>query len=74
VVRILDGVLVEPLSPSLAKLVGETLGKVRGATLVDAVVIASAAQRGVLVLTSDVDDLTRIRDVAFPSVRVRRVG
>ena len=72
--RILDAVIVEPLSPSLAKLVGETLGIVQGATLVDAVVVASAARRGDLVLTSDMDDLTRIRDIAFPSVRVRRVG
>lgn len=72
--RILDAVLIEPLSASLAKVVGETLGDIRGATLVDAVVVASAARRGDLVLTSDVEDLTRIRDVAFPSVRVRRVG
>jgi hypothetical protein len=70
--RILDAVLIEALSPSLAKLVGETLGIVRGATLVDAV--ASAARRGDLVLTSDVDDLARIRDIAFPAVRIRRVG
>ena len=74
VARILDAVLVEPLSAPLAKLVGETLGMVRGASLVDAVVVASAARRGDLVLTSDVHDLTRIRDIAFPSVRVRRVG
>ena len=72
--RILDAVVIEPLSAPLAKLVGETLAIVHGATLVDAVVVASAAQRGDLVLTSDVDDLTRIRDIAFPSVRVRRVG
>jgi len=72
--RILDAVVIEPLSAPLARLVGETLGIVRGATLVDAVVVASAAQRGDLVLTSDVDVLTRIRDAAFPSVRIRRVG
>jgi predicted nucleic acid-binding protein len=72
--RILDAVVIEPLSAPLAKVVGETLGIVRGATLVDAVVVASAARRGDLVLTSDVDDLTRIRDAAFPSVRIRRVG
>lgn len=72
--RILDAVVVEPLSASLAKVVGETLGAVRGATVVDAVVVASAARRGDLVLTSDLDDLTRIRDVAFPSVRIRSVG
>lgn len=72
--RILDAVIIEPLSPSLAKSVGETLGLVRGAKLVDAVVVASAARRNDLVLTSDVRRLVRIRDVAFPTVRVRRVG
>ncbi len=66
--------VVEPLSASLAKLAGETLRDVRGATVVDAIVVASAARRGDVVLTSDVDDLSRIRDIAFPSVRIRRVG
>jgi predicted nucleic acid-binding protein len=74
VARILDAVHIEPLSAPLAKLVGEALGVVRGASLVDTVVVASAARRGDLVLTMDVADLTRIRDLAFPSVRVRRVG
>lgn len=69
--RILDGVVIEPLTAALAKLVGETLGTVRGATLVDTIVVASAARRGDLVLTSDLEDLTRIRDSAFPSVRLR---
>ncbi|HEX4474371.1 MAG TPA: hypothetical protein VH142_04785 [Polyangiaceae bacterium] len=72
--RILDAVVIEPLATHLAKLVGETLGMVRGATLVDAVVVASAAQRGDVILTSDVEDLARIRDIAFPGVRIRRVG
>ena len=73
VARIIDAVVVEPLSLALSRTVGETLAAVRGATLVDAVVVASAAQRGDLVLTSDLDDLARIRDVVFPSVRLRRV-
>lgn len=71
--RILDGLAVEPLTEALAKLVGETLGAVRGATLVDAIVVASAARRGDLVLTTDVGDLTRIRDAAFPSVRLKAI-
>lgn len=71
--RILDALIVEPLSRSLALVVGETLGAVRGATLVDAIVIASAARRGDLVLTSDLGDLSRIRDAAFPSVRLKAV-
>lgn len=72
--RILDAVVIEAMAGDLAKLVGETMGRVRGATLVDTLVVASAAQRGDLVLTSDMDDLTRIRDAAFPSVRLGRVG
>jgi predicted nucleic acid-binding protein len=72
--RILDAVHVEAVSGWLAKLAGETLALVDGATLVDAIVVASAARRGDLVLTSDVGDLSRIRDIAFPSVRIRRVG
>jgi hypothetical protein len=57
----------------LAKLTGQVLAAVPGATFVDAVVVASAAQRGDLVLTSDVADLGAIRDAMFPSVRLRRV-
>jgi len=71
--RILDAVIVEPLSLSIAKLAGEALAIVRGASLVDAVVVASAAQRGDLVLTGDLADLSRIRDGAFPRVRLRGV-
>jgi predicted nucleic acid-binding protein len=72
--RILDAVVIESVTASLAKLAGEALGIVPGATLVDAIVVASAARRGDTVLTSDPDDLTRIRDAAFPSVRIRFVG
>jgi predicted nucleic acid-binding protein len=67
--RILEGVNVEPLSVELAKRAGEALAAVEGATLVDAIVMASAASRGDLVYTSDVDDLERLRK-QFPGVRV----
>jgi hypothetical protein len=70
----LDAVHIEVLSASLAKLAGETLASCPDATLVDAIVVASAARRGDLVLTSDVSDLSRIRDAVFPAVRIRRVG
>ena len=73
VARILDAVIIEPLSLTLAKLAGEAMAAVRGATLVDSVVVASAAQRGDLILTQDVDDLSRIRDRVFPRVRIRAV-
>jgi predicted nucleic acid-binding protein len=70
--RILESVDVEPLTEELAKRAGEALASVRGAPLVDAIVMASAASRGDLVYTSDLDDLERLRD-HFPAVRVLRV-
>jgi predicted nucleic acid-binding protein len=57
---IVASVLVEPLGESLAKLAGEALAKVRRATFIDAVVMASAAQRGDVVYTSDQRDLDRL--------------
>ena len=69
---ILDSVDVEPLDASLAKRAGEALAKVHEATLVDAVVMASAASRGDIDYSSDVDDLEKLRGV-FPSVRVLHV-
>jgi predicted nucleic acid-binding protein len=66
---ILECVDVEPLSEALAKLAGEALAVVRGATLIDAVVMASAASRGDLVYSSDVADLEKLRHY-FPGVRV----
>lgn len=53
-------VQLEPLTELLAKLAGEALAKVRKATFVDAVVMASAAQRGDIVYTSDQSDLDRL--------------
>ena len=69
---ILDSVDVEPLSVVLAKRAGEALAAIRGATLVDAIVMASAASRGDIVYSSDIDDLERLRRY-FPSVRVLQV-
>lgn len=66
---ILALVNVEPLSQRLALVAGEALAAVRGATSTDAVVMASAASRGDVVLTSDQDDLERLR-AYFPAVRV----
>lgn len=71
--HILGFVSVEPLTSSLARLAGEALAKVEGATSVDAIVMASAAQRGDAVYTSDVGDLERLR-AYFPSVRVFGAG
>ena len=57
---ILAAVRVEPLSDRVAKAAGEALAAVKGATTVDAIVMASAAQRGDFVYTSDVRDLERL--------------
>jgi predicted nucleic acid-binding protein len=69
---ILAFVYVEPLSRDVARIAGEALAAVRGATPTDAVVMASAASRGDAVLTSDVHDLERLRSY-FPAVRVLAV-
>ena len=71
-VAILESVDVEPLTEALAKLAGEALAAVKGATLVDAIVMASAASRGDIVYSTDVEDLERLRG-RFPGVRVLRV-
>jgi hypothetical protein len=59
----------EPLSETIACLAGEALARVKGATTIDAFVMASAALRGDVVLTGDVDDLEKLRTF-FPGVRV----
>lgn len=67
--RIVRAVRVEWIDPELATVAGEALAAVRGATVVDALVMASAARRGDAVFTSDVGDLERLR-AYFPGVRV----
>lgn len=70
--EILDSVHVEATDGKLARLVGEALAAAPGASIVDASVMASAAQRGDVVYTSDFEDLDRLRR-QFPHVRVLRV-
>src|SRR5258708_5636690 len=55
------GLLVEPASDETMKLAGVALGKVRGATTVDAIVAAFAVQRTGIVYTGDVDDFRVLR-------------
>ena len=72
VARVLDSVTIEPLTLKIAKLAGEALvGTRKGPSLVDAIVMASAAQRGDVVYTGDIEDLSCLR-ARFPSVRVLR--
>lgn len=56
-------------APTRVRLSSEALAAVSGATLVDAIVMASAAGRGDVVYTSDFADLDRL-STCFPSVRV----
>ena len=70
--RILAGVRVEALHTALALAAGEAMASVKSASVVDAVVMASAAQRGDVVYTSDTADLEKLRR-HFPEVRVLRV-
>jgi predicted nucleic acid-binding protein len=64
---------VEPVSAVLAELAGKALRATGGSNAIDAIVMASAAQRGDVVYTSDVEDLLGFSDV-FPDVRVFGVG
>ena len=70
--RILASVAVEPLTQRIAMIAGEAIAATPGATAIDAIVMASAAQRGDVVFTSDLDDLTRLQR-HFPGVRILRV-
>jgi predicted nucleic acid-binding protein len=67
---ILKLVEVEAMTERLAKSAGEALAVVSRATVVDAIVMASAAARGSVVYTSDFEDLSRLRDRHFRSVHV----
>jgi hypothetical protein len=64
-----SGLRLETLSEELAMRAGEAIAAIPKATLVDAIVMASAASRGDIVYTSDVGDLERLR-AFFPTVRV----
>jgi predicted nucleic acid-binding protein len=67
--QLLASVELEPLSVQLAGIAGEALAAVRTATTIDAIVVASAAQRGDTIFTADVEDLDRLAR-HFRGVRV----
>ena len=69
---ILRGIRVEATTSALARLAGEALAAIPGATVVDAIVMASAALRGDIVYTSDYDDLQRLQ-ARFPAVTLLAV-
>lgn len=71
--EILEAVIVENMPALLCRAAGEALASVRGASLADAVVMASASLRGGgVVYTSDVDDL-RALSRHFPQVVIVEV-
>lgn len=69
--RILGLLSFEPTSEQIAKLAGDALASVWRATPIDAAIMASAALRGDMVYTSDLNDLQRLQTF-FPNVRVFR--
>ena len=69
---VLGGLRVETTTSALARVAGEALAAIPGATVVDAIVMASAAQRGDIVYTSDFKDLQRLQ-ARFPAVTLLAV-
>lgn len=68
--RMLDPFVVEPVDFQHARMAGEALATVgKGPSVIDAIVMASAARRGDRVVTGDYKDLDRLRR-AFPGVRL----
>ncbi len=67
------GLLVEPASDETVRLAGVALGKVRGATAIDAIVAAFAVQRTGILYTGDVDDFRALGGF-FPALRVFTIG
>jgi predicted nucleic acid-binding protein len=60
---------VQPTSEALARMAGAALKATGGSNAIDAIVMASAAQRGDVVYTSDIPDLQVLASV-FPEVRI----
>ena len=72
VAHLLEAFDIEPLGTELARVAGVALGEVgKGPSVTDAVVMASAAQRGDIVLTSDLKDMAKLQSV-FSAVRILR--
>ena len=73
VARLLAAFDVEPLESELAHVAGAALASAaKGPSPTDAVVMASAARRGDMVLTSDLEDLGKLQRI-FAAVRLLRV-
>jgi len=71
---LVEAVAIEPLTASLAEAAGRALATLRldAKHFVDAAVMATAAARGDVVYTSDIDDMSRLQ-TCFPAVRLLRL-
>ena len=67
---LLQGVVIEPTTARIAKQAGVAVAKL-GASVVDAIVMTSAALRGDVVWTSDLADL-QVLQAVYPNVRLFR--
>lgn len=65
---LLEPMVIEPTNERIARAAGEALTTIE-VSVVDAAVMASAALRGDVVVTSDMTDLGRLQ-VLFPGVRL----
>ena len=71
--RLLAGCRVEPLDDPRARSAGAACGAAGSSDVVDAAIIVGAAARGDIVVTSDPDDLRRLRDALRVSVRIETI-
>jgi predicted nucleic acid-binding protein len=69
IAHLLQSSLLEDVGETLAREAGAALARQKSSDTIDALVMASAARRGDLVLTTDPLDLRRLR-AAFPRARV----
>jgi len=69
----LRGCEIEPFAPDEGHAVGALLGAAGTSDVVDAHVVLVAARTGAVVLTSDLDDLSRLSEQVPSPVPLRRV-
>jgi predicted nucleic acid-binding protein len=68
--RALDVCDLAPIDLELARAAGEALANVPGAATIDALVAATAARAGALLVTADVGDLVPLAEGHFRGLRV----
>jgi len=71
--RLLAGCRVEDLNEARARSAGAACGSAGSSDVVDASVVVGAAARGDLVVTSDVGDLSRLREAVGVAVQLQLI-